>query len=76
MSDYEPAKIEARWQQEWERQGAFRRNVDRAQQATDDAVLDRGGADPAIATGPFVTTLVDLIGIVIYFNVARTLLGL
>ena len=39
-------------------------------------VLDRGGADPAIATGPFVTTLVDLIGIVIYFNVARTLLGL
>ena len=24
MSDYEPAKIEPRWQQEWERQGAFR----------------------------------------------------
>ena len=38
--------------------------------------FDRAGADPAIATGPFVTTLVDLLGIVIYFNVARTLLGL
>lgn len=36
----------------------------------------RLGVDPAIATGPFVTTLVDLIGIVIYFNVARLLLGL
>ncbi len=39
-------------------------------------ILERGGADPAIATGPFVTTLVDLFGIVIYFNVARSLLGL
>ena len=39
-------------------------------------VLHRAGADPAIATGPFVTTLVDLLGIVIYFNVARALLGL
>ena len=38
--------------------------------------FDRVGADPAIATGPFVTTLVDLIGIIIYFNVARALLGL
>ena len=38
--------------------------------------FDRLGADPAIATGPFVTTLVDLLGIVIYFNVARLLLGL
>lgn len=38
--------------------------------------FDRGGVDPAIATGPFVTTLVDLLGILIYFNVARLLLGL
>ncbi|MBX2800937.1 MAG: magnesium transporter [Myxococcales bacterium] len=38
--------------------------------------FQRAGADPAIATGPFVTTLVDLLGIVIYFNVARLLLGL
>ncbi|MEN0068027.1 MAG: magnesium transporter [Myxococcota bacterium] len=38
--------------------------------------LQRLGADPAVATGPFVTTLVDLLGIVIYFNVARALLQL
>jgi magnesium transporter len=38
--------------------------------------FDRTGVDPAIATGPFVTTLVDLFGILIYFNVARALLGL
>ena len=29
--------------------------------------------DPAIATGPLVTTLVDIMGILIYFNVARAL---
>lgn len=39
-------------------------------------VLDRLDVDPAIATGPFVTTLVDLVGVVVYFNVARLLLGL
>ncbi len=39
-------------------------------------VLNRSGVDPAIATGPFVTTLVDLLGILIYFTVARALLGL
>ena len=38
--------------------------------------LNRLGVDPAIATGPFVTTLVDLLGIVIYFTVAQALLGL
>ena len=38
--------------------------------------LSRVGVDPAIATGPFVTTLVDVIGIVVYFNVARLMLGL
>jgi magnesium transporter len=38
--------------------------------------LQRWGVDPAVATGPFVTTLVDLTSIVIYFNIARLLLGL
>lgn len=38
--------------------------------------LERLDVDPAIATGPFVTTFVDLLGIVVYFNVARLLLGL
>ncbi len=38
--------------------------------------LSRGGVDPAIATGPFVTTLVDVLGIIVYFNVARLLLTL
>lgn len=39
-------------------------------------VLERLGIDPAIATGPFVTTAVDVLGIVIYFNVAQYLLRL
>jgi magnesium transporter len=38
--------------------------------------LDRAGADPAVATGPFVTTGVDILGIVIYFNIAKVLMGL
>ena len=38
--------------------------------------LERLGVDPAIATGPFVTTAVDVLGIIIYFNVAQFLLGL
>jgi magnesium transporter len=38
--------------------------------------LDRIGIDPAIATGPIVTTAVDILGIIIYFNVAQYLLGL
>lgn len=39
-------------------------------------LVSKAGADPAVATGPFVTTMVDIIGIVVYFNVARLLLGL
>lgn len=39
-------------------------------------VLSRLGVDPAIATGPFVTTVVDVVGIVIYFLIATALLGL
>ncbi|TNE84426.1 MAG: magnesium transporter [Deltaproteobacteria bacterium] len=36
--------------------------------------LSRLGVDPAIATGPFVTTAVDILGIGLYFSVARLLL--
>ena len=39
-------------------------------------LLSRMGADPAIATGPFVTTSVDILAVLIYFNVARAMLGL
>jgi magnesium transporter len=38
-------------------------------------VLDRLGFDPASASAPFVATLVDVSGIVIYFSVASLLLG-
>jgi magnesium transporter len=34
----------------------------------------RAGVDPAVASGPFVTTLNDLIGLFIYFSVATLLL--
>lgn len=37
--------------------------------------LDRIGVDPAIATGPFVTTAVDVIGLLFYFWLASALLG-
>lgn len=39
-------------------------------------VLSRMGIDPAIATGPFVTTAVDVVGIGIYLSIATTLLAL
>jgi magnesium transporter len=38
-------------------------------------VLDRFGVDPAIATGPFVTTSVDVMGLLFYFWLATTLMG-
>jgi len=38
-------------------------------------VLRRLGADPASASAPFVATPVDVTGLVIYFTVARVLLG-
>jgi magnesium transporter len=38
-------------------------------------VLRRFGADPASASAPFVATLVDVTGLVIYFSVARLILG-
>jgi len=33
-------------------------------------VLARVGVDPAVATGPFVTTTLDLIGVLIYFGIS------
>lgn len=39
-------------------------------------VLQRVGFDPAVASSPFVASIVDVTGIVVYFTVARALLGL
>ncbi len=38
-------------------------------------VLRRLGADPASASAPFVATLVDVTGLIIYFTMARLILG-
>lgn len=38
-------------------------------------VLDRFGIDPAMATGPFITTSNDIFGILIYFSIAKLILG-
>jgi magnesium transporter len=38
-------------------------------------VLERFGLDPASASGPLVTTLVDVTGLVIYFSIASVLLA-
>jgi len=37
-------------------------------------VLERLGADPAASSTPFVATLVDVTGIVLYFSVATVVL--
>lgn len=39
-------------------------------------ILKRFDVDAAIATGPFVTTSIDLLGVLMYFTVAKVLLGL
>lgn len=39
-------------------------------------ILRRLDVDPAIATGPFVTTSADVLGVLIYFILAKSLLGL
>ena len=39
-------------------------------------ILDKYGIDPALATGPFITTSNDILGIVIYFSIARVVLGI
>jgi magnesium transporter len=38
--------------------------------------LDKRGIDPAIATGPFITTSNDIFGILIYFSIAKIVLGI
>jgi magnesium transporter len=38
-------------------------------------VLDKRGIDPALATGPFITTSNDIFGILIYFWIAKMMLG-
>jgi magnesium transporter len=38
-------------------------------------ILHKNTIDPAIATGPFITTTNDVFGIMIYFGIARLILG-
>ena len=38
-------------------------------------ILDKYGVDPALATGPFITTSNDIMGILIYFTIAKAILG-
>jgi len=38
-------------------------------------ILDKQGIDPAMATGPFITTSNDIFGILIYFSIAKAILG-
>ena len=38
-------------------------------------VLDKQGIDPAIATGPFITTANDIFGIFLFFFIAQVILG-
>ena len=37
-------------------------------------ILDKFGIDPALATGPFITTSNDICGILIYFSIAKLIL--
>lgn len=37
--------------------------------------LDKRGVDPAVATGPFITTSNDVFGILIYFLIAKIIIG-
>jgi len=38
-------------------------------------ILDKQGIDPAIATGPFITTANDIFGIFLFFYIAKISLG-
>lgn len=38
-------------------------------------LLNKVGVDPALATGPFITTSNDICGILIYFSIAKIILG-
>jgi len=37
--------------------------------------LHKNKIDPAIATGPFITTTNDVFGIILYFGIAQLILG-
>ncbi|MDT0646837.1 magnesium transporter [Zunongwangia sp. F260] len=37
-------------------------------------ILDKFGIDPAMATGPFITTSNDIFGIIIFFSIAKSIL--
>ena len=37
-------------------------------------ILDNYKIDPALATGPFITTMNDVIGLFIYFSIAKMIL--
>ena len=37
-------------------------------------ILNRFDIDPAVATGPFVTTAIDILGVALYFLIAGSLL--
>ena len=37
-------------------------------------ILDKNGIDPAIATGPFITTCTDIFGIYLFFYIAKIIL--
>ena len=37
-------------------------------------ILNKYNIDPALATGPFITTVNDIIGLIIYFSIGQTLL--
>jgi magnesium transporter len=39
-------------------------------------LAQRMGVDPAVVSAPFITTIVDTVGLIIYFMVARAVLGL
>ena len=39
-------------------------------------ILDRFDIDPAVATGPFVTTAIDILGVALYFIIAGALFNL
>lgn len=39
-------------------------------------VLDKYNIDPALATGPFITTLNDILGLFLYFQIGRLILGI
>jgi magnesium transporter len=39
-------------------------------------LADRVGIDPAVVSAPFITTVVDATGLIIYFLIARAVLGI